>query len=371
MPLLLLALALGCPPPTHDSAAPADTDPGHACLEAGADCSLADTAAARGLWLGAAVPTDPSDDRQAAVAAHFSSITAENAMKWGALCPTLGHCDYDQADAMVDLAEQHGLRVRGHTLVWGQHPGHGHPGDLAALTAAAEDPYTFMQQAITDHITATVGRYRGRVESWDVVNEPLAPLGSTLDESVFFEAMGADYLAWALEAAHAADPDARLFVNEYVIADYGGDKARAFVALLAELLAQGAPLHGAGIQAHVFVEVPDPDALGGLIHDLAALGLDVELTELDVAKLALRADLDDGADLYQAQAEVYEILTAACLAEPRCTGLSTWGIDDGHTWLDTTSPYDAMAPNEPLLLDAEFQPKPAHEAVRATLIRGP
>jgi endo-1,4-beta-xylanase len=363
--------ALACTPTARDSAPPGDTGPLHPCLEPGATCSLGEIAAARGLWAGAAIPNDPSAERQEAAAAHFRSATAENAMKWGALCPSLGACDYSQADLIVDWAEQQGLRLRGHTLVWGQHPGHGHPGDLAELTAAAEDPYAFMEQAIAEHIATTVGRYRGRVESWDVVNEPLAPLGSTLDESVFHEAMGADYLDHALRSAHEADPDARLFVNEYVIADYAGDKAQAFVALLEELLARGAPLHGAGVQAHVFVEVPDPEKLGGLVRDLAALGLDVELTELDVAKLALLEQLEDDQALWDAQAEAYSILVGACQAEPRCTGFTTWGIDDPDTWLDSTSPYDAMAPNEPLLLDASFQPKPAYDTLRALLQEAP
>jgi len=369
IPALLLA-TLACQPPSQDSGPVDDTGPSHPCLQAGADCTLAETATARGVHAGAAVPNGPSDERLAAMTTHFDSATAENAMKWGATCPTLGSCDYTQADAFMDFAEGARLRIRGHTLVWGQSPGHGHPGDLATLAEQADDPYTFMEQAITDHVTAMVGRYRGRVESWDVINEPLAPFGSTLDESVFYNAMGPDYLDLALRVAHQVDPNARLFVNEYVVSDYDGDKALAFVGLLDELMARGAPIHGAGIQAHLYLEVPELDALTALIATIAALGLDVELTEMDVAKLALQEQLDDGEDLFEAQAAAYGVLVQACLAEPRCTGVTTWGIDDGDSWLDSMPPYDAMAPHLPLLLDTDLQPKPAYHTVRELLASG-
>ncbi len=369
---LPLVGALACEPSSKvDTGSPTvDTGPTHPCLEAGADCTLAETARARGVHAGAAVPNGVDEDRQQAVLTHFDSVTAENAMKWGAICPTHDACDFERADAFVDWAHSAGLRIRGHALVWGQSPGHGHPGDLDELTAEADDPETVMASLITEHIQATVARYAGRVESWDVINEPLSPGGSGMDESVFFEAMGSEYINHALEAAHAADPDARLFINEYVVSDYGGEKAQNFVALLEELLAQGAPLHGAGIQAHLYVEVPDPDVLGALIHDIAALGLDVELTEIDMARTALLEQTNAGMELFDAQAEAYGVLAEACLAEPRCTGLTTWGIDDSHSWLDSTAPYDALAPNAPLLLDEHLEPKPAYLAVRELLAVG-
>lgn len=351
----LLSLAVACGSP--DDCRSLD------CSQEASDCTLAQTASQAGFWVGAAVPGDVSDPRMEAVVTHFNSITAENAMKWGELAPRVGDYDFGQADALVDFAHANGLRLRGHTLVWGKFPGHGYPAELRDLMAQASEPADLMREILAEHIRTVVGRYAGRVASWDVVNEPLALLGPALELNVFSEALGADYIAEAFHTAHAADPEAMLFLNENLLS-YTDAKARAFVELVAGLLDDGVPVHGVGIQAHLFLSVPPPEDFRAYLEELADLGVTVELTEVDVAKAAIRSWEDTERPIFDAQADVYRSLVAACLALPGCRGATFWGIDDEHTWLDSFGLSAADAPNEPLLLDMQLRPKPAYFALR-------
>ena len=350
------------------SACGKDGEDKSSCTSPDADCTLAETASEAGFFAGAAVPAAPSDPRMDVVPLHFNSITAESAMKWGELARELGHYDFRHADALLDFAEAHDLRVRGHALVWGKFPGHGYPADLAERIEEAENPEAFVREAIRVHISTVVGRYAGRVETWDVVNEPLAMAGCSYERNIFYEAMGPDYIAEAFHTAREADPEVRLVLNEFFIA-YDGPKARAFVDLVADLIEQDVPVDGVGIQGHVYIAAPRPQSLRSFLADLADLDLDIELTELDVTKLALLGPLLLGQELFEAQALVYRDLTAACVDTPACRGITVWGIDDAHTWLDQFAPYDLMTPHEPLLLDRTLQPKPAYYAVRREIAR--
>ena len=332
------------------------------CASPDADCTLAETASEAGFFAGAAVPADPSDPRMDVVPLHFNSITAEGAMKWGELAGELGSYDFSQTDALLDFAEANDLRLRGHALVWGKFPGHGYPADLAERIGEAEDPEAFVREAIRLHISTVVGRYAGRVETWDVVNEPLAMVGSDFERNIFYEAMGPAYIPEAFHAAHEADPDVRLVLNEFFL-DYDGPKTRAFVDLAADFIEQGVPIDGVGIQGHVFVAAPRPESLRSFLADLAELGLEIELTELDVTRIAMLGPLLSGRELFEAQADVYRDLAAACVDTPACRGITVWGIDDANTWFDRLSPFDLFAPHEPLLLDRSLHPKPAYYAV--------
>ena len=327
-----------------------------------ARCSLGETADEVGLFAGAAVTHDVSDPRMDAVPIHFNSITAENALKWGALSPTLGNYNFTRADALVDWAQDNDLRIRGHVLVWGKSPGHGHPDDLADLVEQARDPEAFVRNAIRDHIATVVGRYAGRIETWDVVNEPLSVIGRGFEKNVFYNAMGREYIAEAFRAARQADPNARLVLNEYFNA-YNGQKAAFFLELLEDLIDEGVPIDGVGIQAHVYFYAPHTDHLADFMAAIDALGLEVELTEVDIAKTAIIGPLLLGQELFEVQAELYATLADACTTTPLCRGLTVWGIDDGHTWLDRTFPFEFFAPHDPLLLDRDLDSKPAYFAV--------
>lgn len=327
--------------------------------------TLRDAAAAAGIYVGAATsPGLLAAGEAPIVAREFNSLTAENQMKWSALAPTRGVYDFTDADALVAFAEANALRVRGHTLVWGR--SNGPPTWLAAELAAAADPAAWLRETMLDHIAAVAGRYAGRIESWDVVNEPLAISSGDLDAaSPFFALLGEDFIADAFHAARAVDPNAKLFLNEF-----GTDRIPAKHAGLVELLERlqgaGVPIDGVGLQGH-FLTRPDRAALESQLREFAAMGLLVEITELDLPMLLFA----NTADPVAAQAQAYADVFAACLAVSACRGITTWGVTDAHSWLDRFDLLQFFAPNEPLLFDAEGLPKPAYDAVLATLVAVP
>jgi endo-1,4-beta-xylanase len=352
IPLVSIALVLATP--SRGAAQ------GAGCGLLGSDCALRDVADAVSRWVGAAAATPGEDPEiEAVLAAEFNSLTPENALKWPELASAPGQYDFTVADALVDFAEQGGMRVRGHTLVW--HRLNGIPSWLEAEVSQAPDPAARMRELLTEHIQTVVGRYAGRIESWDVVNEPLAVLGGELDpDSIFLQTLGPGYVAEVFELAHQADPQAKLFLNEVMVEGQPG-KAAGLVTLVGNLVAQGVPIHGVGLQGHFFFGVPARQDLEDLIRSFADLGLLVEFTEIDVP-----LGLFDGApEPLIAQAKAYADVFSACTAVQRCRGLTTWGLSDRSTWLDRVAPWDANAPNKPLLFDETLEPKPAYFAARA------
>jgi endo-1,4-beta-xylanase len=320
---------------------------------------LREAAKASGVRVGAAVDADllRSDEAYAAaVARHFTSVTPENAMKWSVIRPAPGRWNWSDADSIVHFAQRHGLQVRGHTLVWGQRGGNGLPGWLRDTT----DPGAF-RGAVVEGITTEVARYRGRVDRWDVVNEPLATTGTVLDPNPYLERLGPGYLALALTTARAADPHAELWINEN-LTEYLPAKADALVELVGRLRAEGAPLDGVGLQTHLFIDVPlRPGAVGDVVRRLREQHVKVALTEVDVPGGPTR----DTA----AQAALWARVVREC-RDAGCEEVTGWGVDDGHTWLDdpaNRAGNPALAafpvPTRPLLLDQAYHPKPTYEAV--------
>ena len=203
---------------------------------------------------------------------EFSAITPENAMKWGPVQPAEGEWRFTPADRLVDFAGTHGMRVHGHTLVWHR--------QLPAWLAP-DGSRRDVARRLAAHIETLVGRYRGRVAAWDVVNEAVGAAG-TLRQSVFLRALGRGYIAEAFRLAHAADPHARLYYNDYD-AEGRGRKADAVHALVRRLLDEGVPVHGVGLQMHLHAtHPPRPDAIRANVARLAALGLEVRISEMDV-----------------------------------------------------------------------------------------
>ena len=309
-----------------------------------------------GVDVGAAVDADAlrSDDTyREAVAANFTSVTPENAMKWTVIRPQADEWDWAAADEIVDFAEQEGLDVRGHTLVWGQDAGNGLPAWLEQI----EDPAEF-RAAVERGIREQVGRYRGRVDRWDVVNEPLDHVGAELNDNVFLQRLGPGYIGDAFRVAAAADPDAELWLNDFST-EIQPDKADALVELVEQLVDDDVPIDGVGFQTHLNVGVEIlPDAIAGPMQRIRDLGLDVAITELDVPIGPTRSPSE--------QVELYERAVEECLSVD-CVEITTWGVADQWTWLDDPAQRDAIPllqawslPSEPLLLDAEYEPKPAY-----------
>jgi endo-1,4-beta-xylanase len=201
------------------------------------------------------------------------------------------------------------------------------------------------------HIATEAGRYRGAIAAWDVVNEPCADDGGWR-KSIWYEAMGPGYVAIALKAARAADPDAKLYINDYGV-ETAGPKMRALHDLVASLKRDGVPIDGVGLQSH-FVAGSSPTDLQDVMEQFAALGVDVAVTELD-----LRIRLPANVKSLAAQAGDYAPLVRACRSTGRCVGVTTWGITEDHSWIPSFfAGYGAALP-----FDAAYQPKPAVAAM--------
>lgn len=282
---------------------------------------------------------------QLVLGGNFGQITTENALKWQFIHPQRSVYDFREADALVAIAQKNRLTVHGHTLVFGE-ANSPWVRDLPHTTAAHKRD---VQQVMTDHITTTVRHYKGTITSWDVVNEPIAEDDVTLRHHIWYKAMGEEYIKSAFAAAREADPQARLFINEYGL-EQDGDRWDTFLALVTRLKAQGVPIDGVGLQAHVYDIQDDaisPTVLRSHIQDLARLGLLVRVSEMDV-------DSSGGTDV---QAKQYSDVLSVCLAEPSCVSWSTWGVSDAYNmWQDDDR---RLQRGQDLLWSADYQPTPA------------
>lgn len=314
-------------------------------------CPLRVVAAWAGVLVGSAVRADLLDDPRyvAALARELNSVTPEVELKWDVLHPRRATWRFGPADRIVDFAAAHDLAVKGHTLVWEQEVLDSTPGWVLAV----DDPDE-LREVLEEHVTTVMGRYSGRVDRWDVVNEPLATSGADLYENHFFRVLGPDYVAEAFEIAHRADPGARLFLNEAFV-EYLPEKRAALVELVRGLVEDGVPIDGVGLQLHLLRGRPDPGVVGGLIEELVGLGLEVAVTELDVPAGESAEELAD-------QAEVYGAVVGEALAAG-CREVTMWGLTDRYTWVD-----DFVGPGRaPLVLDRDYRPKPAYDALRDAL----
>jgi endo-1,4-beta-xylanase len=278
---------------------------------------------------------------------EFSAVTPENAMKWGPVHPAERVWDFGTSDRIVAFAEAHGLRVHGHTLVWHE--------QLPAWVAPALSTRE-AERVLAEHIETPVGRYEGRIGSWDVVNEIMGD-GGRLRGTVFLRAFGRDYLAAAFRCAHAADPSARLYYNDYGI-EAGGAKSDAAYALVRRLVEDGVPIHGVGLEMHLrAARPPAPAAVRANLARLAALGLEVRISEMDVRIRSVRRG-----DPLARQRVAYRASIAACIGQPGFAGVTFWGVSDRHSWIHARFGEDA-----PLLFDREYAPKPAYYGARDAL----
>jgi endo-1,4-beta-xylanase len=273
---------------------------------------------------------------------EFDQTTPGNTMKWQTIEPSQGQFSYTQGDAVVSLAQQHNMKVRGHTLVWHN--------QLAGWVNNL--PGNQVQAAMENHITNEVTHYRGKVFAWDVVNEPFNDDG-TFRTDVFFNAMGSGYIADALRTARAADPTVKLYINDYNI-DGAGAKADAMYNLASSLKAQGVPLDGIGFQGHLAVQFGFPTNMQANLQRFADLGLDVAVTELDV-----RMQLPEDATKDATQDQYYTNVVKACLAVSRCVGITIWDYTDKYSWVPSVFsgegaalPWDANLARKPHLYNA-------------------
>jgi endo-1,4-beta-xylanase len=281
---------------------------------------------------------------------QFDMVTPENEMKWDTIEPSNGSYNFGPGDAIVNFATSHNERVRGHNLVWHSQL----PGWVTSL------PLSQVKAAMEAHITTEVSHYKGKIYAWDVVNEPFNDDGS-FRQDVFYNAFGggAAYIADALRTAHAADPNAKLYINDYNI-EGSGAKSDAMYNLAQTLLQQGAPLNGIGFESH-FIVGQVPSSLASNMQRFTALGLDVAVTELDdrMQTPASSANL-------QQQATDDANIVKVCLANAHCPGVTQWNISDADSWVPGTfSGWGAAT-----MFDGNYQPKAAYNAVLAALAGG-
>jgi endo-1,4-beta-xylanase len=344
---------------------------------------------------------------------HFNQITAENDMKWQLIHPREGADGYDfgPTDALVNFGLSNNMQIVGHTLVWhSQTPNWvfagTNPAPLSATNAARVAPAAAantnapgtnqpgrrgfgpgfgggfgryngprasrdeLLQRMRDHIHTVVGRYKGRVKSWDVVNEALADGNGTnvLRNSLWLEIVGPDFIAKAFQYAHEADPEAILRYNDYGLENPA--KRKRLISLIKELQAQKVPVHAIGSQAHVNVSTSF-ETMDQSLTEMATLGLPIHITELDVnsaqggqrgfgADVANNASATQGGLVSNADrklASTYaDIFRAFVKHRGRVTMVTFWGVNDAVSW---------RAQGRPLLFDGDNRPKPAFDAVIA------
>ncbi|ACZ22585.1 beta-1,4-xylanase [Sanguibacter keddieii DSM 10542] len=306
--------------------------------------------------VGAAVALGPfvSDAEYAsAVVGDFGALTPENAMKPQALSPRQGEYTFEEADALLDLAESAGIAVHGHTIAFTE----AMPRWMRELPTGTEQERQESADALLDYVTTVVMHFRGRLDSLDVVNEPFdLDQGTSLQENVWFRVFGPTYPAVVSQAVHAADPDVRQFINENG-ADVPGPRQDALLQLALDTNAQGGHIDGVGLQAHVYELDTDALSAGDLATTFASVedaGLLVRISENDVTDSEGQA----------VQAEQYATVLAACLRSDTCVSYTTWGVDDTYDWW--VDDDGALQQGHDLLLD-DGEPTPASDALREVL----
>lgn len=309
--------------------------------------TLRSLAEARGIAFGAAVAIRPlrSEPQYAEVLrTEFGMVVGENAFKWESIHPGRTFYNFDDTDEIVAFAEANGMAVRGHTLVWHNQ----NPSWLGRALGTRDEAIAVLR----DHIHTVVGRYKGRIVAWDVVNEAIDDQTGELRESPWLTAIGPDYIALAFQFAREADPEARLYYNDYGAEGIGG-KGDAVYELVKDLKDQGVPIDGVGWQGHLQsgTYISDMKANG---ERLAELGLEVAITELDVR---IRVPPRDA--MVRRQAETYRKVTEICLALPNCVAIVTWGFTDKHSWVPGFFGGEGAA----LPFDETYARKPAYDAI--------
>ncbi|KAB8195893.1 1,4-beta-xylanase [Nonomuraea phyllanthi] len=287
------------------------------------------------------------------LARHFNGVTPGNALKWDATEPSEGEFDFTDGDYLVDFATRHGMTIRGHTLAW-----HSQTPDWVF---AGADKETLLKRLET-HVRTLVSRYKGKIAVWDVVNEVVdenQPDG--LRRSPWYEIAGLDFIRTAFRVAHEADPDAKLFIN-----DYNTEfprKREALYALVKRLKGEGVPIDGVGHQLHLNIEQPPASAVEATIERFASLGVEQQVTELDVSIYTDFVSSYDAIppELLVEQGHRYkELFDVFRRQAAELSSVTVWGESDDVSWLQS---WPITRLNAPLLFDDELQAKPAYWGV--------
>lgn len=304
----------------------------------------------RGIYIGTAAAMRPLQNEllyRQTVKREFNIIVAENAFKWSSLRPAKGKFDFKDTDLLVDFAAKNKMKIRGHTLVWHRQipewllKGNFNRDQLIAI--------------LKNHIQTLVGRYRGKIVAWDVVNEAIDDqTGKFRTDSFWYRKLGSDYIQIAFETAREADPNAKLYYNDYS-AEGINPKSDGIYALLKELKKNGVPVDGIGWQMHVENGFRIEPQHYENAKRLAALGLELSVTEMDV-----RMKLPAATKELQKQAEAYGDVANFCVSERACKAILIWGVTDKYSWIPGEFPNTGDA----LIFDKSYKRKLAYTALQ-------
>lgn len=303
-------------------------------------------------------------DQAGLIIKQFNSLTPENAMKMGPIHPKEAEYFWREADSIAAFAKRHGMKMRGHTLVW-----HNQTPDWIFTNNHGDTvSKEVLLQRLKEHITAVVSRYKGTIYAWDVANEVISDKPTEyLRPSPWLRICGEEYIEKAFQWAHEADPTAQLFYNDYNEID--AIKREKIYKLIKDLKQKGIPIHGLGLQAHWAINEPSEEQLDSTLRRFANLGVKLQITELDISVYpkehharARRAEDDDTAfssEKETAQRTVYtRVFNHFAKFRNLISGVTFWNISDRHSWLDDF-PVKGRK-DYPLLFDKELQPKPVY-----------
>ena len=308
---------------------------------AAAGSTLQAAAAESGRYFGTAIAASRLNDGTYTTIANreFNMITAENEMKMDAMQPSRGQFNWSSGDRIVNWARQNGKQVRGHALAWHSQQ----PGWMQNMSGSQ------LRTAMLDHVTQVATHYKGKIYAWDVVNEAFADGSSGARRDSNLQRTGNDWIEAAFRAARAADPGAKLCYNDYNTDNWQHAKTQAVYAMVKDFKARGVPIDCVGFQAHFNSGNPVPSNYHTTLQNFADLGVDVQITELDI----------EGSG--SSQAQQYQGVVQACLAVARCTGITVWGVRDTDSW---------RASGTPLLFDGSGNKKAAYTSVLNQLNQG-
>jgi endo-1,4-beta-xylanase len=287
----------------------------------------------------------------AVVKKEFSSITCENAMKFAGLHSSQTSFNFTDADYLVSFAQQNNKRIHGHTLVWHQ--------SLPSWVTNFLGDSTAWENLLKTHIQTVVTHFKGKVTSWDVVNEAFNDDG-TLRNSIWRTKLGDDYIARCFQYANEADPAALLFYNDYGH-EYSVAKRNAIVAMLSSFKTRGIPVNGIGMQFHMTVNTTDAN-ISAALNAAVATGLKVHIAELDIK---LNTNTVQGFTLTSALADQqaakykYVVKTYNAIPAAQKFGITTWNVSDADSWI----PSWQGAPDFPLPFDVNYSRKPAYYGI--------
>ena len=349
-----------------------------ACTNAGNEKALKDALAGK-FYIGSALSVGQVDGKDSAsmdiVLKHFNTITAENCMKSAQIQPREGEFSFENADKFVEFGEKHGMHIVGHTLVWHSQAPRWFFTDSLGNDVTRE----VLVERMKTHIHTVVGRYKGRVHGWDVVNEAIENDGSWR-KTKFYEIIGEDYIDLAFQFAHEADPDAELYYNDYSMADAG--RRDAVVRMVNDLKGRGIKIDGIGLQGHFLMNYPSVEEYDKTLVAFGETGAKLMITELDMTVLQMPgqnrgANVGDQAE-YEAAMNPYAAGLPDSVAtvwndrmeaffdlflkhSDKITRVTLWGVTDNHSWKNNW-PVRGRT-DYPLLFDRNYQPKPVVGAI--------